>query len=142
MASAAADGGVTSGGPRLGEVTLAATGPSAGTLRIPVALADAPPVAGSMPGAPPVPLAAATFQPGYVKVNRFDSAAWAPVPLAAGGVRYQAGPDSRIEVDLTGLQAGWVYRVTIDPPAETPVVDQAARPLQPPRFSRNFQLAP
>ncbi len=106
-----------------------------GTLRLAVTLCDDP----SSPGAR-VPLAEATFAPA-VDVQSFDPAAgWSAVP--PGSVAYDASDPTGIDVSWAsggGLAAGR-YRLTLDSPPPTPIVDEQMGALGPSPFVFQFRL--
>jgi hypothetical protein len=134
LSAAGLEGGALGGGPHIGPLSFTATAADAGTLSLPVALAET--------GSPPVaaPLVEATFDPASVKAHRLDpTLGWQDVTPPPAGIAYEATPAPRIRIDLgPGLTAGPRFRLTIEPPFATPVVDAVGRPLQPLRFARLF----
>src|SRR5207248_6703532 len=90
LAAAAADEGVVAPGPEVGPLHFtAAAGGDPDTLRLDVRLVQE----GGPPA--PVPLVAATFDPAYFQVQRFDAAGsppWQDVTPPAGNVTYSDTP--------------------------------------------------
>jgi hypothetical protein len=135
VAAAVSSAGMLGPGPHVAGVTFEDGGADSGTLKLPVVLAR--------DGNPPVetPLAEKTFDPATVTVAFLDAGFQWQTVTPAPAVSCTAGPPPRIEVKCTaGLAEGVAYRLTINPPFETPIVDQATRPLRPNRLARHFRL--
>jgi hypothetical protein len=138
--AAAVAGDAHGTGPHYGEGTFQGAGADSGAVLLPIHLVTAG------PAKTPVPLANdPAFIASNVKVHFLDGTGqWqdATPSGASGGVTYEPGPPSRINLKWnSGLQAKVNYRLTVAPPFETPVVDAGLRPLSPGRLARNFRLA-
>ena len=133
LAGSAASG-AAGPGPRISNLTFTGAGLDAGSLSIELALVSE--------GSPPVetPLAEGTFDPGFIKVHLYDAAAfqWSPVTTTAV---YNATPPHILLTWASGaLAADGRYRVVLEAPAATPVVDRRMRPLLPASFAAQFRL--
>lgn len=125
------DEGRIGDGPRWGAIAFEpGVDATSGDLRIGVALAEVGDPAAA------VPLAAGTIVPDLVAVRRFDGSQW-----------LDAGPDTVAYDPDLGLVLGWgsgldagLYRLSIESPAESPIVDARLNPIRPARFARNFRL--
>jgi hypothetical protein len=126
--------GATGPGPRISNLVFTGSGLDAGALRMDVALVDE----GSPPA--PVPLAEGTFDANYVEVQRYDDVGFQWQPVATTTV-YNPSPSHILLTWAAGtLAAGSRYRVTLDSPHSTPVVDRKMRPLSPAKFAAQFRL--
>lgn len=126
-----AGAGLLSGGPTPGPIQFTSTGAASGTLAVPVTLA------GGSKLTKAVPMVKATFQPSMVSLEQLDPVSgWSTIAL--GSVIYDdttTPPQITIPVP-TGLSAGSppakpppIYRLTVEAPLATPVVDLFGRPL-------------
>ncbi len=135
---AGAAGGAFAPGPAISAATFAGNAGEvdSGTLRLAVALRDDP----ASPGTA-IPLAEATFAAGAVDVQSFDPAAgWSAV--APSAVAYDPSDPPGIDVAWasgSGLAAGR-YRITLDAPGTTPIVDERMGALAPSPFVFQFRL--
>jgi hypothetical protein len=121
-------------GPRISNLAFTGTGLDAGSLRMDVKLVSV--------GSPPAdtPLAEGTFDPTFVQVHRYDDAAfqWAPVTTTTA---YNATPPHILLTWAAGaLAVNTRYRVVLESPQATPVVDRKMRPLSPAPFVAQFRL--
>jgi hypothetical protein len=137
IANAAGAAGALGADPSISGIAFAGAGAGAGTLTLIIDLITDP------PATTPTELASGTFLPGMVQVQQFNSTTWAwdQVTPAVGEITTDG---SKISItwgagDPT-LGAG-NFRVSLVSPDAAPIVDQRMRPLQPPRFARDFGLA-
>jgi hypothetical protein len=133
LAAAAADEGLIGPGPTLGGLSF-----TADTLRLDVHL-----VSEGTPAAP-TPLADKTFHAAFVKLMRFDAAAdpsWQDVTPPTNNIGYSntSNPAFTLTFAPGSLKEGR-YRLTLEAPLQTPIVDTKMRPLRPARLARQFRL--
>ena len=135
LAAGSADAGLLGDGPRIGAMTFTPDGDDAGTLELAVVLA---PTAALPDGAP---LVAGTFDPADVAVRSLDPAVgWADV-TPAPAIVLDAGPPPKITITFaSGLDAGVLYLLIINPDPAAPIVDTEGRPLRPRRLERRFRF--
>lgn len=132
LAATSADEGLGGPGPRLGALSFApGADATSGELTVEVELV----VEGDPPA--PVALAADTFRPEHVAVWRFEAGTWKEAPPTEVAYDPARGIVLRWK---SGTLADGRYRVAIDPPWETPIVDDSMRPLRPARFARAIRL--
>jgi hypothetical protein len=140
LADVASAAGLFGIGPTICGLRFESQGECEGTLRIDVRLVH------GHHGEEPSHLAPWTFEPGFVRVHRFerDEARWHDVtPRTAHHIHcghdhisVRWGPDDRHH----RLRPGH-YRVSLISPEPTPIVDHHMRSIRPARFGRNFALA-
>ncbi len=126
--------GVLGTGPRISNLLFTGAGLDAGSLRIEVTLVSE--------GSPavPIPLAEGTFDPAFVQVHEYDDTAFQWKPMTTTTV-YNATPPHILLTWAAGtLVTGGRYRMVLDPPQSTPVVDRKMRPLMPAPFAAQFRL--
>jgi hypothetical protein len=138
LADAASADGLFGNGPTISGLRFDGENDCEGTLYIDVRLIRGP------GDEEPSPLAHWTFQPGFVRVHRFEreERRWhdvtprTPYHIECENhrIRVHWGPDDR------HLRPGH-YRVSLISPQATPLVDHHLRPLRPAHFGRNFALA-
>jgi hypothetical protein len=133
LAAAGAESGLLADGPRIGPLIYTASAPDAGTLTLPLTLAKS--------GTPPVDsrIVAQTFNTSDVKLSKLDPAAgWTDITPPLADIALSAAPPQITVQVASGLAAGTRYRLTIESPLATPIVDTEGRVLQPQRFTRTF----
>lgn len=121
-------------GPCYGALSFTGSGADAGEMQVAIDLVTEP------AGGGVIPLVGATVRPEFCQLRRLDAAqGWVDTP--PDGVTYNPAPTPHLAITWSaGLQEGQ-YRLTISPPAETPMVDERLRPLRPLRLARSFRLA-
>lgn len=121
-------------GPRISNLVFTGSGLDAGTLRIELALVNE----GSPPT--PIPLAEGTFQGSFVEVQRYDEAAFNWQPVTTTAVYNPAPPHILLTWAAGDLAVDGLYRVAVESPHSTPVIDRKMRPLLPAPFAAQFKL--
>ncbi|MCG6969473.1 MAG: hypothetical protein LJE85_06875, partial [Gammaproteobacteria bacterium] len=89
-----------------------------------------------------VALSTATFDPGYIQLQRLDPASgWQSVNPGAGDtVEYRDSPDPHLYIEWANDLSEGMYRLSLLQPTATPIVDEKMQALRPSNYVRNFTL--
>jgi hypothetical protein len=89
-----------------------------------------------------VPLIGATFDPGFINLQRLDpDAGWqAANPGAGGTVEYRPEPEPHLLIEWANDLTEGDYRLVLSQPEATPITDENMQPLRPLVYTRQFKL--
>jgi hypothetical protein len=132
VVAASSDGSALTRGPQLGELSWTNATKNTGTLLIPIALVTDPAPGGQ------TPIDGHTFDPATVSVEQYDNTGWSS--LSIGSVNLTAA--SQLELKWTAAKkiGEGNYRVCVEQPLATPMVDTQMRAVQPLRYARHLHL--
>jgi hypothetical protein len=130
------DAGEIGFGPMIAGMSFEGTGADSGSISLAINLAA------DETGMATVALSTATFDPGYIQLQRLDPASgWQSVNPGAGDtVEYRDSPDPHLYIEWANDLSEGMYRLSLLQPTATPIVDEKMQALRPSNYVRNFTL--